>query len=308
MTDLMFLPGLGLAGEQAVTIVSDKLFVMQDSASLAQMFGETNLLLIGSPAANFATRLINNKALFRFDLRARSTAWVDQIAAVAETLDQPRKLEAFLRLIQQPNQVIRMAFQELGVSEEHLEGGVVPEVVKRLFALGDDEMRQLMVLKDDIFGKEKPADWMNAFRKPGFVDPASQRLHGSATGPNIDFGVVSLARNPFAINDDYVCIIAAGIHGPGTAHAVKALTRHDLFEEHPLGGVIEVSLAKWTDWRTRFERVGWKWQTRPYTPDSLKSNFVNALNQPVADRGAAFMDMSDDDLRESLAFLQNLSG
>ncbi len=308
MTDLMFLPGLGLAGEQAVTIVSDKLFVMQNEATLARMFGQTNLLLIGSPAANFATRLINNKALFRFDLRAKSRAWAGQIAAVAGTLDEPRKLEAFLRLIQQPNQVIRAVFEERGVSEEELEGSLIPAVVKRLFDLDEDEVRELVTLKDEIFGKEKPADWMNSFRKPGFVDPASQRFYGSTTGPNIDFGVVSLARNPFAASDDYVCIIAAGIHGPGTAHAVKALTRHDLFDERPLGGVIEVSLTKWTDWRTRFERVGWKWQTRPYTSDSLKANFESALNQTVADRGPAFADMSDDDLRESLVFLQNLSG
>ena len=89
---------------------------------------------------------------------------------------------------------------------------------------------------------------MNRFRKPGLVDPADWRIHGTVTKPHNDFGLISLAPNPFADSTDYVCIIVAGIHGPGTAQAVRALADAKNFRDHPFGGVFEVTLDQFQDW------------------------------------------------------------
>jgi hypothetical protein len=97
--------------------------------------------------------------------------------------------------------------------------------------------------------------------------------------PNTDFGVISLAPNPFADPDDgYVSILVGGIHGPGTAHALRMLLQKpEKFVDHPFGGVIDVRLRNpYSDWPTRFYEAEPDWDTPAYTPDHLLQQFEHA--------------------------------
>jgi len=49
--------------------VSDKEFVISDRARLEKEYGNSNLLVIGSPASNHLARMINSDAIFRFNLQ-----------------------------------------------------------------------------------------------------------------------------------------------------------------------------------------------------------------------------------------------
>lgn len=48
--------------------ISDKEFVISDSDRLSRVYGNCNLLVVGSPASNHLARIINNGVIFRFNL------------------------------------------------------------------------------------------------------------------------------------------------------------------------------------------------------------------------------------------------
>jgi len=86
--------------------------------------------------------------------------------------------------------------------------------------------------------------WMRQLFSGGIVDPGFRDLWLRAVElrPNRDFGLLSLARNPFAETDEFVCILAAGFHMFGTAYAIQMLSKTESFTHHPLGGVIRVDI------------------------------------------------------------------
>ena len=97
--------------------------------------------------------------------------------------------------------------------------------------------------------------WAKQYLRPN----VSQRwLRGTDT-TNRDFGMVTLARNPFAANDEYVCILAAGFHPFGIAHAVRFLSDPSKFRSHPLGGVIRVNYDSGTAFAKRFDASTAEW-------------------------------------------------
>jgi hypothetical protein len=89
-----------------------------------------------------------------------------------------------------------------------------------------------------------------------------------------DFGILTFAANPFyealcqregRQNDHrYVSILAAGIHHPATAHALRKLSREAReareFKSHPYGGVLCVVLDLQTPFFDRTEQARCDWE------------------------------------------------
>jgi transcriptional regulator with XRE-family HTH domain len=293
ITDLMFLEHLGLTA-RATMIKSDKLFVLMDDDYLHRTFGNTNLLVIGSPAVNHATRLLNQGAVFRFDLDPALHGWEEKLR-VALQLNDLRALEVFWDIVQKPKHLA--SYRQ-----------------RTIPGLSTEEVEDLITLAEQLVGDDDPKDLITRFRKPGLVDPADGKVHGTYTRQNNDFGVISLALNPFAATADYVCIIAAGIHGPGTAQALKGLgDKNDKngegFQERPFGGIIEVDLDQFKDWPTRFETATWKWQTKPYTPQTIVTHLAQALEQKSQGQGPAYAQhMTGEEIQACMAFIRSLMG
>lgn len=283
ITDLTFLPTLGLRNRHT-TIRSDKLFAVMDKAYLQREFGHSNLLIIGSPAVNFAARLINNHAVFRFQLDLRVKEW-DQKVRSMKALDDAGILLQFWKLSQ------NMGSPDLtAVSDPEKETAAMVQALVQEFSV----QRGLKA-------------FMHRFRSQGIVDPADGTIQGFAFRANNDFALISLAPNPFADTADYICIMVAGIHGPGTAHALKMLAE-DNFQEHPFGGVIEVHLDLVTKgWADRFQHpTDVSWQTKPYTPDKIVGNLEHELEQIVA--GTHDWGLTDKEVRDCIAFVRRLAG
>ena len=140
---------------------------------------------------------------------------------------------------------------------------------------------------------------MRLFKPPGFVDFNYKHLRvGMDLSQGKDFAVVSLGVNPFADPEaPYFAILAAGVHHPGTAHAVKFLAEPANFEKHPFGGVLEVEVpSKNVDprdifWHNKIEASKIYWHTvgedkLEYTPAVLLKkleDWIGRLSNVVSD-------------------------
>lgn len=104
----------------------------------------------------------------------------------------------------------------------------------------------------------------NEYSKSGFIDPVNYKaLRGTTTKAHLDYGIVSLCRNPW--DENGIVVFAAGIHGPGTAAAVRMLMDGHSFDLRPLGGVFKVEISQLQPWSRRYEFLEPKWDTDPYT-------------------------------------------
>jgi hypothetical protein len=101
------------------------------------------------------------------------------------------------------------------------------------------------------------------FARSGILDPVDfQSLRGTVTTTK-DYGVVTLCRHPWS--NDHVAVMAAGLHGPATAGAVKLLSTENAFAEHSLGGVFHVSVPNEAPWEDRYHHMKPEWDSHPYT-------------------------------------------
>lgn len=311
--DLTFLSKLRLP--RNVSIRSDKPFVVMERKYLEAEFGNTNLLIIGSPAVNFAARLVNNYSVFRFNLPQKlkqeeelmrtlkePSDWEPQLLPLRALKDK-KKLDVFWQLAQRQEDL------ELAISENDADQPARKELAHRLYRGSNtsasdeiDDMSQLGRLVQQFLKGDNAKSLLNAFRAPGLIDFADGTVHGTSTRTNNDFGLISLARNPFDTSGDYVCVMVAGIHGPGTAHALKALAEDD-FRDHPLGGIIEVEIDELKNWPDRIQAATWQWQTRPYTTDKLLTNLRNALQQ----RSYKFENLTDAEVSGCIAFIEHIA-
>lgn len=290
ITDLTYLAQLGL--DQSVPIRSDKLFMVMDETYLRQEFAQTNLLIIGSPAVNFAARMINNTAVFRFELGPETAGWQHYVASRQPPKDR-NYLQIFWEMAQGPKPVDITPYRDLLVRDK---------------PIPLQDLIDLAALVDKLLGRSGPKELMNAFRKPGIIDLADDAVHAQTTRDDNDFAVISLARNPFAAPESpYVSIMVGGIHGPGTAHALRALAHSaESFRDHPFGGVIEVQIDTYKDWPARFEQGSYTWQTRNYTPQDLLSRLQQAHEQIPRQRSYAFSRIPEERLKECLALVKDL--
>ncbi len=205
--DTRWLLNLGLRPDVIKHI--DKNFVLLGEDDLIAEFAEVNLLVVGSPASNHLARKVNSSAVFHFNYSPDVEHAIDE--AIAKARDSSP--------------------EEIAAYHEQERKRLVPK------------MRSLFV---------------GGMFDPTYPDSDYQAAQYAQVAMNtqLDFGVLTFAANPYyarkceiekrECDHKYVSIMAAGIHHPATAHALRLLgqdcRRKGVFDRHPYGGVIRVQL------------------------------------------------------------------
>lgn len=140
--------------------------------------------------------------------------------------------------------------------------------IERIVEGGHKEMDSRGVSGLKTYRDEKLKDLkfiMSEFKQGGIFDPlpASRKLRARSLRFDRDFATITIAEHPYAESHDFVAIMAAGFHLPGTVHAVKFLSDPSKFVSHPLGGVVEVTMSEATWWE-RIEKAEADWDTQGY--------------------------------------------
>lgn len=222
--DTRWVPNLGLRPDVIKHI--DKNFLLLGENELINQFAGTNLLVIGSPAANHLARIINRNAIFRFNYSKDTERVIEDVIVKARTLTKA----------------------------------------------------QLVAYQEEQRGWLKKR--MRAFFTGGIIDPTHPDEYVVAKYAQIareiqlDFGVLTFAANPYyqmkcqregrTCDHKYISIMAAGVHHPGTAHALKLLGRDcqesGAFAKHPYGGVIRVELDLRIPFSNRTLKASCEWE------------------------------------------------
>jgi len=162
---------------------------------------------------------------------------------------------------------------------------------------------------------------MRLFKQPGFLDFTYQHLKvGIDPATNRDFAVISIGRNPFsAPHDRFFSVLAAGVHHPGTAHAVKFLSNHHEFENHPFGGVLEVQVPSDAEppdvqWYEKIAKSEAHWheagggKDRPYTASELRMRIETIQQKAAGNLLIADFEIKDEELQGHLNLIDKLVG
>ncbi len=275
--DTRWILNLGLS-EKVIKHV-DKNFMLLPNERLIERFAETNILVIGSPAANHLARKVNKKAIFRFNYSNHAGDIIEK------AIDDARK--------RSPTDLA--ALQE----------SIKPELSKRLRPL----------FTGGIFDPTYPDDFVTA----EYAQIANETQY--------DFGMLTFAANPYyemkcaaekRPNDHrYVAIMAAGIHHPATAHAVRQLgidkRKENVFDDHPYGGVLRVTLKQEIPFSERVEQATCQWEDRAdkgrkrqadqktFLIDQLK-----AISQTLQKGGLKNLQLTSTEADECLRLIQSL--
>jgi transcriptional regulator with XRE-family HTH domain len=243
--DTRWIMNLGLRPDVVKHI--DKNFLLLSDDQLIDQFGKVNLLVCGSPAGNHLARIINRSAVFRFNYSKDTEQDIEDVITKARNLSRPELV----------------AYRERERND----------LVKR--------MRSLFT--GGIFDPMHPDDYVSAAysQLPSFTQ--------------FDFGVLTFASNPYyemkcriehrECDHKYVSIMAAGIHHPATAHALRLLGQDErdngIFIKHPYGGVIRVELDLGTPFATRTMNAYCQWEDladkERKEPEDQKEELVREL-------------------------------
>ena len=242
----------------------DKVFVLEDVEQLRRRFGRKNLLVVGSPGSNHFAR--------RCLLRQPLPGWRASMPLFSFNFRQDRLWDI----------------------ENFLEG------------LSDKNLRQLVGIQADPKTKTDLKNWLHSLFGGGIIDPSNRGywVSGEDLRSGVDFGMVSVGRNPFAEDDEYVCIFAAGFHMFGTAHAVGMLCDRGNFEKHPLGGIIKVTIDVGQPFCQRFDNTEGVWDREPQSCYEI-SELLAELERE--DR-PTHVDFSDDYISELTSFIRVFAG
>ncbi len=248
-------------------IYSDKIFLLDSPDELKRRFGNKNILVVGSPASNHLAR--------RLHLKAPPEGW--QIGAPifrfnlrAEIIESIEKEILDLR----------------GLNEAQLVG-----------QQGDPDTRTLLNF------------WTKQLFTGGIVDPVDPQhkfwLRGFQPDNYKDFGLVSMARNPFCDDYRHVCICVAGYHLFGTARALDFLSSPQRRNACPFGGIIRVNIPKVASFSARFDYTEAEWDDgfEEYSVDHL----INGLERLRDQIPLGHMDLSDQEIDETLQFVRDRS-
>jgi hypothetical protein len=263
--EFRWLPSLGL--DRSVEIYSDKMFVLETADELKKRFGEKHLLVLGSPASNHLARRC---LLARQD---RIKGW--QPAAPIFRFNLPKfvlkNIEAFISSV---------------------EGKKAKELAAR---------------QEDPSTSNNMKTWLHYLFTGGILDPTHSNhwLRGFELPPHRDYGLVTLARNPFSdpSGKPYLCIMVAGFHLFGTAHALKMLsTAEKSFERHPYGGVIEIDIASGLPFASRFDESTAAWDDPDgYEPRQVRDGLIRMKTNLYPT-----LHVTSEEIDECLAFLDLL--
>lgn len=162
--------------------------------------------------------------------------------------------------------------------------GVLVQIEKFLDTLTDLNRKQLVGMQGDPNTEHQVKQWIRFLFSGGIFCPTGRyTVNGVDTGPNRDFGLITLARNPFAKSDEFVAILVAGLHMMGTAHALGMLGDPSKFERHPVGGVIRVDMRSEDRFAVRFDESTANWDTKElseYTLAQLREDLEKNRKTP----------------------------
>ena len=288
--DLTFLPNLRQTRAE-VRLRSDKLILLGPDAMRRRELGSTNLLVVSSPAANWAARVLNNSAIFRYDVPSPARELDERIRTVGDFDD---------------GILLRLLWRLVSSAQETGEGVDVTSIeTSRLSAVQRERLPRAEELARELLAKGSPDQIMSQFNETGILDPVAGRRY-QLPADNFDYGMISLAPNPYAGNG-FVSILVSGMHGTGTAHALGALISDpQMFATHPFGGVIQVRAQPYADWSERFLRADWEWKTPEYTPQALLDRLRHALSEGT-ERPEPLNAWSDEDLSRCIRFIETLA-
>ncbi len=288
--DLTFLPKLRKTGTD-LRLRSDKLVVLGPDDMRRRELGNTNLLVVSSPAANWAARVLNSAAIFRYDIPAPARELDERIRTLGDIDD---------------GILLRLLWRLVSSAQETDEGfELTPIDSSRLSAVQRERLPRAEELARDLLADGNAEQIMSQFHETGILDPVAGRRY-QLPGENFDYGLISLAPNPFAKDDRFVSILVSGMHGTGTAHALGALISDpQMFATHPFGGVIQVHAQPHADWSERFLSADWEWKTPEYTPRALSERLQHALEEGTA-RPEPLNAWSDGELTACVRFIETL--
>jgi transcriptional regulator with XRE-family HTH domain len=253
-------------------IRSDKFFApgnLGDSEYLKQTYGRRNLIVLGSPAVNLLARAINKNCVFRFATSKRVRDflkfWDEGFPEIND-----RKLRAIFW------DMVSKRTGSPDSDEIDTKGYYEDSRSRGESRIHEDQITALARKVGELLKDQTVKDVQNSFHKFGFVDPIANKVQGFFLREDNDFGVISMGANPYSDGGNYFCILAAGIHAPGSDMAVRVLAT-DNFKDHPLGGVIEVNLDLEGRWSERFSNADFTWQTERY---SLDDELMGRLRKP----------------------------
>lgn len=275
VTDAMFLPYMW-EGLEGAKIRSDKLLVRMPPEYLEEQvpeLSERNLLIIGSPAGNWGARILNKGAIFPFRIDS----------------EMVRISEAILDDDRMQDEDFASEFWALAEATDGNGIQLDPDELAKLDPEDRQQREAAAELARRALGPHTTKAVMNQFRSQGLLDPADQENHGTFVHSANDFAVVTIARNPYSKSGRHRAVICAGIHGPGTAAALRELlVNPQTFERRPLGAVLEVRLRTDLAWSERFDRAKVKPQTKEYEASTVLNNIEAALRGDPPSRMPVF--------------------
>jgi nucleoside 2-deoxyribosyltransferase len=263
VTDLSYIQHLNLGETE---IYSDKYFVLYDKETLKRKFGGKNLLVIGSPAVNFLARIINDDMLFRFNIAESTKSKID---AQLEILDKIKFDQRGLTIYQQLL-MGASSLEEAIIRTEHL--ATEKQELERRYRWLFEEFKATELKSYKAL--------LHEFDRPGIWDPIEGTIHGASPKGNRDYGLVSIAKHPYAENDSFVAVCAAGVHGIATAQCIKLLANPRNFENRPYGGIVEIQMNPFGDWMDRFLDASVGWETKEYEPrhPNVSPHLINVIH------------------------------
>ena len=263
--ELRWLCDLGLRND--VELYGDKVCVLESTEELKERFGKKHLLIVGSPASNHLARRC---LLFPSKRDWRPAAAIFRFNLPQHTL---QKIEKFLE------------------------------------SLSGLRTKQLVGKRADEGTEKDMKNWLHYLFTGGILDPTNTHywVRGLDLPNSRDYGLITLGRNPFSDPNDqsHMCIVVAGFHLLGTAHALKMLANAmENFKRHPLGGVIKVSIDTGLPFAKRFDDSTAEWDDRvgygiDDLRDRLKKMLVDLAPTPT-------LNIRAEEIDECLSFLNTL--
>lgn len=205
--DMRWLCNLELPADTVIHV--DKHGLLPNENAADEKFGNVNLLIIGSPAANHVARMTNQSAIFRFNYTPETESLINSFLEEAR---KQRNLTALSAYHEQNQKKVRATMHNL------FTGGIIDPTNHETYRAA--EFSKIVMETQYDFG-------VLTF----CANPFYERICKKAGKPH-DY--------------KYVAIMAAGIHHPSTAHSVRFLGKtcreKNIFGSHPYGGVLRVTL------------------------------------------------------------------
>lgn len=278
-TDVMYMNHLNILPDEEFTdhglVVSDKQFVEESEEVLQERFGSTNILVVGSPAVNLLARRINDQCLFRFAISENAKIELEeQYDFIDDNIDDDYDLFIY-------NQCLEGIFDSKTILARYID--LLPNIDRLKTKVNKivPEFKTTKICKNIKTHRRPTRYLMHKLDIPGIFDPTSGTVRGKRLGPNVDYGLITITKNPFSDTDEYSLVYVAGVHGPGTALGLKKLAEKDAFTMHPLGGVFDVHLKKQAVYFERILSSDEMWETPGYRIEDVKSDIYMPKNIQV---------------------------